>query len=74
MAIALAIAVQVLVSTIVGALLPPVALVPRQDPAVVAGPAVTTIVDVVGLLTYSFIKTSLLGKSLPSAVRRWTTC
>ena len=54
-AIALAIAAQVVVSTLIGALLS------RQDPAVVAGPALTTIVDVAGLLLYFTITTSILG-------------
>ena len=61
LAIALAIAAQVVVSTLIGAMLPLLALLSRQDPAVVAGPALTTIVDVAGLLLYFTITTSILG-------------
>jgi magnesium transporter len=61
LAIGIAIAVQVFLSTLIGACLPVLALVVRQDPAVVAGPALTTIVDVVGLLLYFAITTSMLG-------------
>ena len=60
-AIALAIAAQVVVSTLIGAMLPLLAMLSRQDPAVVAGPALTTIVDVAGLLLYFTITTSILG-------------
>ena len=64
LAVALAIAVQVFLSTLLGATLPLVAVAVKQDPAVVAGPALTTIVDVVGLLLYFTITTSLLGLSV----------
>ena len=61
LAIGIAIAMQVLVSALIGAGLPLAALVLRQDPAVMAGPALTTIVDVTGLLMYFAITTSILG-------------
>ena len=64
LAVALAVAVQVFLSTLIGAILPLVAMAVKQDPAVVAGPALTTIVDVVGLLLYFAITTSLLGLNL----------
>ena len=48
----------------IGAVLPLFAMAVKQDPAVVAGPALTTIVDVVGLLLYFTITTSLLGLNL----------
>lgn len=60
-AIGIAIAVQVIVSAVIGALLPLAALSVRQDPAIVAGPALTTIVDSTGLLMYFIITTSILG-------------
>ena len=60
-AIGIAIAVQVIVSAVIGALLPLAALSVRQDPAVMAGPALTTIVDTTGLLMYFMITTAVLG-------------
>ena len=60
-AIGAAIAVQVIVSAVIGAVLPLFALTIRQDPAVMAGPALTTIVDTTGLLMYFAITTSILG-------------
>ncbi len=64
LAIAVALAVCVFVSTLLGAILPLVATLFRVDPAVVAGPALTTLVDVVGLLIYFQITSSLLGLNL----------
>lgn len=61
LAIGLAIAVQAVVSAVIGALLPLIAIVTRQDPAVMAGPALTTIVDTTGLLMYFTITTWVLG-------------
>lgn len=61
LAIGLAIAVQVIVSALIGALLPLIAVATRQDPAVMAGPALTTIVDTTGLLMYFTITTWVLG-------------
>lgn len=61
LAIGLALAVQVITSTMAGALLP--LLVNRLgfDPAVVASPALTTTVDITGLLIYFGVATLLLG-------------
>jgi len=61
LAIAIALSIQVLVSTLLGALLPLLALPLRVDPAVMAGPALTTTVDLTGLMIYFFTTTSLLG-------------
>lgn len=61
LAIGLAIAVQAVVSAVIGALLPLIAIATRQDPAVMAGPALTTIVDTTGLLMYFTITTWVLG-------------
>ena len=51
-AISLALGLQVITSTLVGALLPLGAAKMKWDPAVVASPALTTIVDITGLLIY----------------------
>ncbi|MEP3280421.1 MAG: magnesium transporter [Stappiaceae bacterium] len=61
LAIGVAIAVQVVVSAVIGACLPLIALATRQDPAIMAGPALTTVVDTTGLLMYFMITTSILG-------------
>ena len=64
-AIAIALAAQVFSATIIGAVLPLLAIAVRQDPAVVSGPALTTIVDLTGLLLYFTITASLLGLAVP---------
>jgi magnesium transporter len=61
LAIAIALSVQVITATLIGALLPLGAIAVKQDPAVVSGPALTTIVDLTGLLLYFTITTWLLG-------------
>ncbi len=60
-AIGVALAVQTVTATLIGALLPLGALAARQDPALVSGPALTTIVDFTGFLLYFVITTTLLG-------------
>lgn len=60
-AISLAICVQVITAGLIGALLPLGALVVRQDPAVMAGPALTTIIDLTGLMIYFSVTTMVLG-------------
>ncbi len=52
LAVALALALQVITATLIGALLPLIASRLRIDPAVVASPALTTIVDITGLLIF----------------------
>ncbi|WP_028866263.1 magnesium transporter [Psychromonas aquimarina] len=59
-AIALALFIQVLSSTVVGAALPLLAKFCKQDPAVVASPAITTIVDLSGLLIYFYVTSLIL--------------
>lgn len=59
--IALALSIQVVTATIIGAMLPLGAKAARLDPAVVSTPALTTIVDITGLLIYFFTATRLLG-------------
>jgi len=51
-AIAIAMGLQVITATLIGALLPLAAAKLKLDPAVVASPALTTIVDITGLLIF----------------------
>jgi magnesium transporter len=51
-AIATAMGIQVITATLIGALLPLAAAQLKLDPAVVASPALTTIVDITGLLIF----------------------
>jgi magnesium transporter len=60
-AIALALGLQVVTSTLIGALLPLAAARAKFDPAVVASPALTTIVDITGLLIYFMTAKLVLG-------------
>lgn len=60
-AIAIALGLQVVTSTLIGALLPLAAARAKFDPAVVASPALTTIVDITGLLIYFMTARWLLG-------------
>jgi magnesium transporter len=50
--IACALGLQVITATLIGALLPLAAAKVRVDPAVVASPALTTIVDITGLFIF----------------------
>ncbi|HDQ45169.1 MAG TPA: magnesium transporter [bacterium] len=59
--IALALALQVVTATLIGAVLPIFAARMKWDPAVVASPALTTIVDITGLLIYFTTIQKLLG-------------
>lgn len=52
LAVSIALALQVISSTLIGALLPLGAAKLKFDPAVVASPALTTIVDITGLLIF----------------------
>ncbi len=60
-AIGIAISVQVVSSVLLGAVLPIVAMALRLDPAVMAGPALTTSVDATGLVIYFVLTTTILG-------------
>ncbi|MFZ5765595.1 MAG: magnesium transporter [Thermodesulfobacteriota bacterium] len=60
-AIAVALGLQVVTATLIGALLPLGAAKVKWDPAVVASPALTTIVDITGLLIYFMTAKMLLG-------------
>ncbi|NOZ79173.1 MAG: magnesium transporter [Acidobacteria bacterium] len=59
--IGIALAVQVVTATLIGALLPLIAAKLKLDPAVVASPALTTIVDITGLLIYFTTASLMLG-------------
>jgi magnesium transporter len=59
--VGIALTIQVTASTFIGAALPMLARACKLDPAVVASPAITTIVDVLGLLIYFSIATAMLG-------------
>ncbi|MDH7599058.1 MAG: magnesium transporter [Sedimentisphaerales bacterium] len=61
MVISIALALQVITATLIGAMLPLVAARLGFDPAVVASPALTTIVDITGLLIYFSTARLLLG-------------
>lgn len=58
--IALALCIQVIVSTIIGATLPLIAKLFKGDPAVAASPAITTLVDITGMIIYFYIAANLL--------------
>lgn len=60
-AIALALGLQVISATMIGALLPLGAARLKLDPAVVASPALTTMVDITGLLIYFTTARLVLG-------------
>ena len=61
--ISIAIAIQVVTSAVIGAGLPLIVRRMGGDPAVVASPAITTIVDITGLLIYFTIASNTLGIS-----------
>jgi magnesium transporter len=59
--VAIALGLQVLTSTLIGALLPIAARAVKIDPAVIAAPAITTIVDVSGMVIYFTVAHSILS-------------
>ncbi len=59
--VACALGLQVVTSTLIGAVLPLVAARLKMDPAVVASPALTTIVDITGLLIFFTTAKLMLG-------------
>ncbi len=54
MAVGVALSLQVISSTLIGAILPLIAARFKTDPAVVASPALTTIVDITGLFIFFY--------------------
>ena len=61
LAVATAMAAQVTTSTLIGSLLPIFARSVKLDPAVIAAPAVTTVVDVTGMVIYFTVARIVLG-------------
>ena len=59
--VGIALAVQITASTLLGAALPMLARAAKLDPAVVASPAITTLVDVTGLVIYFGLAQSVLN-------------
>lgn len=59
--VAIALAAQVTTSTCIGAMLPLGARAIRLDPAAVAAPAITTLVDVSGMVIYFTVAQAILG-------------
>ena len=60
-AIGIALAMQVVLSTVVGGVLPLLARACKLDPAVLVSPVLASIVDISGMLIYFFTVTRLLG-------------
>jgi len=60
-AVALALGLQVVTATLIGAVLPILAAYFKKDPAIVASPAITTTVDITGLLMYFMTVKMILG-------------
>ncbi len=60
-AVSMALGLQVMLSTMIGALLPLGARWMNLDPAVIAAPAITTIVDVIGMAIYFTIAQAVLA-------------
>lgn len=61
MAVSTAVGLQVVSATLIGAMLPLIAAAFKKDPAVVASPALTTMVDITGLLIYFTTVSTMLG-------------
>ena len=59
--VALALCATVIVAKLVGAILPIIAKVCRLDPAVVANPFITTIVDAVSVILFCYLSIGILG-------------
>ena len=61
LAISVALGIQVVSSTLIGAVLPIIVSRLKLDPAIIAAPAITSIVDITGLLIYFYIVSVMLG-------------
>ena len=59
--VSLALFVTVIVAKLVGAVLPILAKICRLDPAVVANPFITTIVDAVSVIVFCYLSIAILG-------------
>ena len=60
-AISVALGIQVISSTLIGAVLPIIVSSMKLDPAVIAAPAITSVVDITGLLIYFYVIGVMLG-------------
>lgn len=60
-AVSIALGIQVISSTLIGAILPIIAANFKKDPAVIASPALTTIVDITGLFIFFTTAKIILG-------------
>ena len=60
-AVALSLTVTIIVAKIIGATLPIIAKRIGLDPAVMASPLITTLVDAISLIVYFFVSTNILG-------------
>ncbi len=60
-AVSLSLGLQVMFSTLIGALLPLLARSLKLDPAVIAAPAITTVVDAIGMVIYFVTAQAILG-------------
>ena len=61
LAVSIALAMTIIVAKIVGCTLPILAKRIGFDPAVMASPFITTIVDAISLILYFFISSSIFG-------------
>lgn len=61
LSVSLSLTIQIAVSTLTGALLPIGARAIKLDPAVVAAPAITTLVDIFGMVIYFSAARAILG-------------
>ena len=61
LAVSVALALQVITSTLIGAVLPLLAAKFKKDPAVIASPALTTVVDITGLFIFFTTSKTILG-------------
>ena len=61
LSVSIAVALVVLAASVIGALLPLVAVVFRIDPAVISAPLITTVTDIVGLILYFIVASLILG-------------
>lgn len=60
-AITLSLGIHIVVASIMGASLPLIAKHFNGDPAVIASPAITSLVDITGMIIYFYIATTMLG-------------
>ena len=58
--VSMTLVVTVMISKVIGGLLPILAKKMKIDPAIMAGPLITTIVDALSLLIYFYIASSIL--------------